>query len=89
MTATNPWAGLGQRARRPSEVPAPMPTHGAPLHRTERMRQALRVHGNLTAAELAAHAQLTDTALVGALLKNDLHKHRVCFDGRRYSLTHP
>jgi hypothetical protein len=85
MNVSSPWAGLGQRAGSSTPEQAPSYYRGR-VSRTECMRQALRTRGPLPASELVTHAELKETALVGALLKNDIRKGLVSFDGEFYAI---
>lgn len=86
MSGANPWLGLGQRALSAAErsyrAPPPPSTEGD--SRTERMRLALRRQGPLPARVLAVHAGVSDSGLVGALLKWDIWHGRIEFDGGHY-----
>ena len=55
-----------------------------PESKTERMRAYLRQHGAANAATLADEANVPSTALVGALLKTDLHRGSVFRRGHKY-----
>lgn len=56
--------------------------------RLGRIRDLLRDHGPLPAANIAVQTDLQHTSLVGALLKNDLHQGRVTLRAGRYHWNH-
>ena len=58
------------------------------LTRTEQLRQLLRQRGPMTAQQLAEAVDLPRNTLVGALLKGDLHRGSVMFEGGRYEWQH-
>lgn len=72
----SPWSLPQHRAA--DQQPEAIPT------KTERMRRYLREHGPANSHTLAMEADLSSSGLVGALLKNDLHKGSIFKRGDRY-----
>lgn len=85
-----PWAGIGRRAyNRVSDSynTEPKPAREPRIKgesKAQTLRHLLQTHGRLTARQLATMADLEASALVGALLKNDVGLGRVKFDGVAY-----
>jgi hypothetical protein len=90
--AGTPWSGLGRRAynRDSDEPPERQATRGCKGHtsgqrsKAQTLRDLIRKNGRLNARQLAKMAELEATALVGALLKNDVAIGRIKFDGVAY-----
>lgn len=87
MSAT-PFTGLGRRrydrvSDQYSVWDVPVPKFKGPT-RTQQLRDLILEHVRLTAAQLAVMAGLESSALVGGLLKHDLHLGRIKFDGVGY-----
>jgi hypothetical protein len=88
VSAATPFTGLGRRrydrvSDQYSVWDVPVPKFKGPT-RTQQLRDLIREHGQLNAAQLAVMAGLESSALVGGLLKHDLHLGRVKFDGVGY-----
>lgn len=88
----NPFASLISQVTTARQAPPPRrpySAHSADRGNTkaEAMRKHLMHHGEATAADLAAVAQLKNTGLVHALLKWDIGKGAVERCGKFYRLS--
>lgn len=77
---------LAQRG--PWSMANPEQPEAKTMSKTDRMRHYLRTEGPANCHTLAMEGEVASTSLVFSLLKGDVAKGRVHFDGQRYSWNH-